>query len=140
MGTIISVQKFCEDNLSGLLKPIIYCSPSENILKAAEPINLLLSEKLADCRPEKRTMQIENCFNQIISQLPDGVIIKDFDVMFNPEYKVDVLKIMIAANKKKPFSVIWPGKYKDGRLFFAEDGYADFKTFNIDEYDVTCVI
>lgn len=140
MGTTISVQNYFGANLSGLMKPIIYCCPAENVYETAVPINLLLSKKLADFKPNKRTMQLETCFNQIINQLPDGVTIKDFEVMFNPEYKVDVLKILIAACKKKPFSVVWPGSYKDGKLFFAENGYPDFKMFNIDDYDVTCIV
>lgn len=140
MGTIIPAQKFSKDNVSGLLKPIIYCCPFEGITDTAVSINLLLAEKLASCKSSRRTMRIETFFNQILSQFPDGVVIKDFDVMFNPEYKVDVLKIMVDACKRKPFSIIWPGKCEDGKLFYAEDGYSDFKTFSVEDYDVTCII
>jgi len=137
---IIPAQKFSKENVSGLLKPIIYCCPYEDMTDDAVPINLLLAEKLASCRANRRTMRIENFFNQILGQLPDGVVIKDFDVMFNPEYKVDVLKIMVDACKRKPFSIIWPGKCEDGKLFYAENGYPDFKTFSVENYDVTCII
>ena len=140
MGTIIPAQKFSKDNVSGLLKPIIYCCPFEGITDTAVSINLLLAEKLSGCRSSRRTMRIETFFNQILSQFPDGVVIKDFDVMFNPEYKVDVLKIMVDARKRKPFSIIWPGKCEDGKLFYAEDGYPDFKSFSVEDYDVTCII
>lgn len=140
MGTIISARNFSKDNVSGLLKPIIYCCPYEGVADAAVPMNLLLAEKLADCRPDRRTMRIETFFNQILDQLPDGTVIKDFDVMFHPEYKVDVLKIMIVSCKKKAFSVVWPGKYEDGKLFYAEADYQDFKVFRVDEYDVTCIV
>ena len=140
MGTIIPGRKFSKDNVSGLLKPIIYCCPYEGVADTAVPINLLLAEKLAGCRPNRRTIRIETFFSQILDQLPDGTVIKDFDVMFNPEYKVDVLKIMIVACKKKEFSIVWPGKYEDGKLFYAEDGYQDFKVFSVEEYDVTCIV
>ena len=60
--------------------------------------------------------------------------------MFNPYYKVDVLKIMVDACKRKPFSIVWPGKYEDGKLFYAEEGYPDFKVFRVEEYDVTCIV
>ena len=140
MGTIIPAQKFSKDNVSGLLKPIIYCCPFEGITDTAVSINLLLAEKLSGCRSSRRTRRIEPFFNQILSQFPDGVVIKDFDVMFNPEYKVDVLKIMVDACKRKPFSIIWPGKCEDGKLFYAEDGYPDFKSFSVEDYDVTCII
>ena len=69
----------------------------------------------------------------------DGVTIKDIDVMFNPDYKVDVLKILIATRKRKNYSVIWPGKFEDGKLIYGEEGYPDYKVFNIADYDITCV-
>lgn len=140
MGTIIPARKFLHDNKSGLLKPIIYCGPHKGITDGAVSINLPLAEKLAGCRPNRRTMRIETFFNQILDQLPEGTIIKDFDVMFNPEYKVDVLRIMIVACKKKSFSVVWPGKYKNGKLFYADEAYSDFKVFDIEKYDVTCIV
>ena len=140
MGTIIPARKFSNGNISGLLKPIIYCCPSEDITSTAIPINLLLAKELADCKPSRRTMRIEVIFNRILDQLPDGSVIKDFDVMFNPEYKIDVLKIMVDACKRKPFSIIWPGKHENGKLFYAEDGYHDFKAFSVKEYDVTCIV
>ena len=140
MGTIISAHWFFKNNVSGLLKPIIYCCPYEGVEDVAVPINRLLAEKLIDCKKKQRTMRIETFFNQVLDQLPNDVVIKDFDVMFNPEYKVDVLRIMIVACRRKLFSVIWPGRYEDGKLFYAEEGYADFKIFNIEEYDVTCII
>lgn len=140
MGIIVSARKFSADNISGMLKPIIYCCPFEGVTDTAVSINLLLAEKLAGCKPSSRTMRIEGFFNQVLAQIPSGAVIKDFDVMFNPEYRVDVLRIMIVSCKKKSFSVVWPGKYEDGRLFYAENGYPDFKVFSVGEYDVTCVV
>ena len=131
MGTVIPARRFSNDNISGLLKPIIYCGPYENITDEAVSVNL---------PPNRRTVQIETFFNQILSQLPADSVIKDFDVMFNPYYKVDVLKIMVDACKRKPFSIVWPGKYEDGKLFYAEEGYPDFKVFRVEEYDVTCIV
>ena len=85
-------------------------------------------------------MRMEQCFQQVLNTLTEGVVIKDFDVMFNPEYEVDILRIMIAQYKIKPFDLIWPGKYQEGKLIYAEEGYSDYKVYEIDKYDVTCVI
>ena len=60
--------------------------------------------------------------------------------MFNPEYKVDVLKILMAAEKEKHPSVIWPGRCENGKLIYSEEGYPDYKTYDIETYDITCVI
>lgn len=140
MGAIIKVQDITSNNIKGLLRPIIYCNPSAEMITSAKPINEMLAELLIKYKASRRTIQMEKCFNQILFNFPDEVIIKDFDVMFNPTYKVDVLKIMIAAYKKKPFSIIWPGKCDNGKLLYAEEGYSDYKIFIVEDYDVTCII
>lgn len=140
MGTIILSMDFSPSVVLGLMKPIIYCGSFPEIDRIATSINKAMAEKLLECRPLRRTMKIEVFFNEIISQLPEDSIIKDFDVLFNPEYKIDVLKIMINACKYKRFSILWPGRYENRKLFYAEEGFADYKVFAIDDYDVLCII
>lgn len=140
MGVIIKERDFYPEKQEWIMKPIIYCTFIDKVEKEAVSINKLLAEKLIKFQPNRRTMRLEQCFNQVLNTLPDGVVIKDFDVMFNPKYQVDIIKIMITACKKKPFSIIWPGKCEDGKLFYAEEGYSDYKVFNLENYDVTCIV
>lgn len=140
MGKVIHSLSESSLTYTGLLKPIIYCCPDKATVESAVPLNQSLAEKLSVLTPKQRTMRLPACFEEILKTLPDNAVIKDFDVMFNPDYKVDVLKIMVEACKRKTFSIIWPGRYEDGRLFYAEDGYPDFKAFSVEEYDVTCII
>lgn len=140
MGIIIHSRLVSGLEYAGLLKPIIYCCPDKATVDGAVPLNHALAEKLSVLKSKRRTMRLAACFEEILKTLSGNAVIKDFDVMFNPNYKVDVLKIMVDACKRKPFSIIWPGKCEDGRLFYAEDGYPDFKIFSIEEYDVTCII
>jgi len=140
MGAIIQARVYSPENQAGLLKPIIYCCPYGNVISEAFSVNMLLAEKLLKLQPNLRSMRLEKCFSQVLDTLPNGVAIKDFDVMFNPEYQVDLLKIMILACKKKQFSIVWPGKYEAGMLVYAEVGYPDYKVFRIENYDVTCII
>lgn len=140
MGRIIRYSSVTGSEYIELRKPIIYCYPDKAMVDSAFSMNCVLAEKLSALKPKRRTMRLAMCFEGILKMLPDNTVIKDFDVMFNPDYKVDVLKIMVDACKRKPFSIIWPGKCEGGRLFYAEEGYPDFKTFSVEEYDVTCVI
>ncbi len=140
MGKIIHLLSITGSDYTDLPKPVIYCYQDKEMIDGAVPINFALAAKLSTLKPNRRSMRLAACFEEILKTLPDNAVIKDFDVMFNPNYKVDVLKIMVDACKRKPFSIIWPGKCEDGRLFYAEDGYPDFKTFSIEEYDVTCII
>jgi len=140
MGKIIRSRTAPQLELTGILKPIIYCDEENAMADSAVPLNQILSEKLFATHPKRRTIRLSQCFEDVLKTLPDDVIIKDFDVMFNPTYKVDVLELMVDVCKRKPFSIIWPGKCEDGKLLYAEDGYPDFKVFSIEEYDVTCIV
>ena len=99
MGVIITARKFSPQNQAGLLKPIVYCYPYEGVTEHAVSINLELAQALKAFKPKRRTMQIERCFAEILSKLPEGVVLKDFDALFNPDYKVDVMKMMVNTCK-----------------------------------------
>ena len=139
MGAIIQERDYRPENQAGMLKPIIYCVTSKEMADAMS-INKMLAEELIKVRKNRRTVQMERCFNQVILGLPDGAVIKDFDVLFNPDYQVDVLKIFVTACKQKTFSVLWPGRLEDGKLFYAEEGFSDYKVYNIGDYDITCIV
>lgn len=138
MGTIIEISRL-PDDAAMISRLLIYMKA---IQKMHEPrsVSKPLAEALLACKPNRRSMKLEQIFNNVLDTLPDGVVIKDIDVLFNPDYKVDVLKILIESRKRKRYSVIWPGKCEDGKLIYSEEGFPDYKTYNIENYDITCVI
>jgi hypothetical protein len=140
MGNIIESRFFSFEKKAALLKPIIFCNQSKEIDDTAFSINILLAEKLIKIKSNRRTIRIEKCLRDVLDSLPAEVTIKDFDVLFNPDYQIDILKIMVTVCKMKPFNILWPGKYENGALVYAQEGFQDFKVFNIEDYDVTCII
>lgn len=138
MGTIIEINKLPDEEAMPS-RLLIYLKA---IMKMQEPrsVSKPLAEALLACKANRRSMKMEQIFNSVLDKYPDGVVIRDIDVMFNPEYKVDVLKILIAARKRKRYSVIWPGKCENGKLIYGEEGYPDYRTYDIENYDITCVI
>jgi len=140
MVTIMKAQDITVCGNKGLFRPIIYCNPTDELAATAGSINISLARQLLKHKANRRSILLEKCLCQVLSEFPGEPIIKDIDVIFNPSYQVDILKIMISAYKKKPFSMIWPGTYREGQLFYAEEGYPDYKVFKIEDYDVTCII
>lgn len=140
MGIEISANEFALAQQSGLAKPIIYCCSYGKVEIEAVSVSVALTKELKQLRPSRRTMQLEKCFCKVLSELPNNVVVKDIDVMFNPVYAVDIMTLLITAYKKKSFSVIWPGTYCAGKLIYAEDGCPDYKVYNISDYDVTCIV
>ena len=137
MGTIIEYHQV-PDEEARISRLLVYFNALKKMIEP-QSVGKELADELLACKPNRRSMKLEQIFNTVLDRYPDGVTIKDIDVMFNPEYQVDVLKILIVARKRKRYSVIWPGRYEDGKLIYAEDGYPDYKVFNIADYDITCV-
>lgn len=140
MGVVFTYKEFSNQPIFGIPKVIVYCNPSQELLAKAISINIPLARNLMKFKPDRRTMRLEGIFSGILNELPKDPLIKDFDVMFNPDYKVNILKICIEARKRKPFGIIWTGKYENGKLYYAEEGYKDFTVYDINDYDVTVVI
>lgn len=122
------------------LKPVILCNCDSEVKQKAQSLNVILARKLNDIPLKSRTRKLEQCFIETLRDFDDNVIIKDFDVLFNPDYKIDAIAMMVSAYKKKSFSAIWPGKFEEGKLIYAEEGYSDYKIYDIGNYDITCVI
>lgn len=139
MGIEIQYRDFVHLKATGN-RLLIYYHALKSLQKQPVSVNRELSEKLIEIRPKRRSMKLEQCFNEVLAELPDGVIIRDFDVMFNPDYQVDVLKILTDARRHKNYSAIWPGEEKDGKLIYSVEDYPDYKTYEIENYDVTCII
>ena len=137
MGTIIEFHQVADEQAM-LNRLLIYMKAIKKMMEP-QSVSKELADELLACKPNRRSMKLEQIFNKVLDRYPDGVTIKDIDVMFNPEYQVDVLKILIEARKRKKYSVIWPGRFEDGKLIYAEEEYPDYKVYEIANYDITCV-
>ena len=140
MGIVIKLSNLPDIERNGIMKPVIYCCSDQALIEKAVSLNIEIAKRLTVVKPNRRTMRLEQCFQQVLGTLPDNVVIKDFDVMFNPDYAVDVLRIICSAARTKSFRVLWPGKYENDRLIYAEEGFGDYKVFQISKYDVTVVV
>lgn len=138
MGTVINLRQLATQQ--NMYRLIIYANGTYEQKASAVSINKRLAEELRKLKPTRRTMQMEKCFNKILDSLPEKVVIKDIDVMFNPAYMVDVIRILVEANKRHPFSLVWSGRYDDNRLLYGEEDLADYKAFEISDYDIVCVV
>lgn len=138
MGTVVEAKNL--QTGKELFRLLIYAKASGPLNDIACSVNKPLAEELLKLKPSRRTMQMEKCFVRVLATFPQMPVIKDIDVMFNPAYEVDVMKMLISAYKQKPFKLVWPGNYEDGRLIYSYENYQDYRTFEINDYDIICVI
>ena len=140
MGKQISKFEYQMFGLEGLLKPIFFCCLDEELSQRAISLNVQLAEKLLAVKPQRRSIKLDSIVAQVLDALPPRSIIKDIDVLFNPAYQVDVLRVLIGACRRNEFSIIWPGKLSKGKLIYAEPGYSDYQSFDLEKYDITCIV
>lgn len=138
MGMVLSQNNFSPGR-DGILMPVVYVQPNRGIERQAISINHELSIALSVIAPKRRAMRMNQVLRSIVQELPEDAIICEFDALFHPEYQIDVLQMLIAVCRTKPFSLIWPGTYEGGKLIYAEEGRPDYKVFEIVNYDITCV-
>lgn len=137
MGEVLKIKQLNDQEMA-LSRLMVYANYLQK-LEEPKSISKEMADGLLACVPKRRSMRMEDIFYSVIKKYPDGVIIKDIDVMFNPEYKIDVLKILISARKRKKYYVIWPGRIENGKLIYGEEGFPDYKEYDIADYDITFV-
>ncbi len=137
MGVMI---RLCDmkDETGMISRLKIYNKELQNIV-STKSVSKELANSLLEYEEKRRGIKLEQIFNHIIDMYPDGVVIQDIDIMFNPNYKVDVMKIMIEARKRKEFSVIWPGRQEGMKLIYGEEDDQDYKVFQIEDYDIAYI-
>lgn len=138
MGAIIDKHQLAMQK--DFYRLVIYVNNTYEWSSNVVSINKLLAEELRKLKSTRRTMSLEKCFINFLDNFQDNVVIRDIDVVFNPSYKIDVIRMFVEANKHHPFSLIWPGRCNNHRLIYSEEGLADYKTYEISDYDIVCVV
>ena len=138
MGTLVEYRKMPDKHT--VYRLLIYSKAISEIASQATAVNKSIAAELVDLKPSRRTMQLEKSFVKVLELLPEQPVIKDIDVLFNPAYKVDVMKMLVSAYKQKKFSLVWPGTFSDGKLIYSEEGYPDYRVYEIKDYDIMYVI
>jgi hypothetical protein len=54
-------------------------------------------------------------------------------------YEIDVLRLFTDIARQRKLIIKWCGSADENTLTYAEQGYADYKRYNINDYDITVV-
>lgn len=100
-----------------------------------------LSAKLIEYSMESRSYKVTYELDKIIRENENNnILINSINILFNPSYKLDVLKYVSNLARVKKVVVVWNGTYTKDKLIFSEPKYTDYREFNIKDYDIICLI
>jgi hypothetical protein len=73
--------------------------------------------------------------------IPQGkpVYLTGYEMLFDPRYELDVIRLFIELSRQNTIIIRWCGAVGDDVLTYAEKGYADYKQYKMNAYDVTIV-
>ena len=126
--------------------PLIFIDPSTRTLRKLSDsgyqeisLNRDLAAKLMKLPIEQRSQSIMEKTREILGQNHSGVIIRDFEILFDPSYHLDVLKMFCELARQFRIAVVWCGSFHENTLKFAEPGYSDYHSYHVDHYAVYCI-
>lgn len=126
--------------------PIILCSAAPRAIRKLYEsgykdlsLNKELSFSLKDIPNEKRISSVQIETQRIISETGSSVLLSDFEMLFDPRYKLDVLKLFCEVSRTTRLAVKWCGTLGADALEYAEPQYPDHQIFNLANYTVICV-
>ena len=146
MGKTINNRTLLASKLLEIPSPILLCvhrSDYENaVLDAGSHIvslNLPLANELVG---KSEDGKFANITETVLKLMPNNapVFLTDYEMLFDPRYELDVIKLFCEISRYEKLVVKWCGKYDDGFLTYAEQGFDDYKKYKISEYEIACVI
>lgn len=147
MGAIINVSMLNADVLKKARTPIILCSFPTRVAKLLEDgqyvtlnFNIKLAEALLKIPQHQRGRKANDEIMKIISQCHAPVFLDNYEILFDPRYDIDVIKVFSEISRWQRIIVKWCGNLNENALEYAAPEYKDFHSFKIKDYDITCVI
>ncbi len=125
--------------------PLIVCSDASRVKKKlAEAeyqeikINKDLAKKLLAYPQKERLKHVEESFKTLLNyQKP--LYITDFEILFDPRYEIDVIKLFCEKARIINLAVKWPGTLTNGKLIYADPGAPDYHEYDFHAYQIRIV-
>ena len=146
MGKVINNRTLTVKRMLALPLPIILCNQRDDFDKGIAEAGyqtVLLNLSLANALRDESTSETPvNLTSIIIALLPKGeaIYLTDFEMIFDPKYNLDVMKLFSEISRHNKLIVRWCGRFSADSLIYAEVGYEDYVIFKISEYEISCVI
>lgn len=103
-------------------------------------LNIRLAEELVKFPPNQRSQKASDAVMSIVSQCHIPVLLEDYEILFDPRYDIDAIKVFIEMARRCKVAIKWCGKVSGEALEYANPGDRDYISFRIQDYDITCVV
>ena len=103
-------------------------------------VGLLLSERMLRVKTEGLSTSITSELDNILDEDNGDILLTNTDILFAPEYGLDVIKLLLQLGRNQRLYLPWPGEITGERLTYSEPSRFDFKEYNVKDYVDTYVV
>lgn len=103
-------------------------------------IGLMLGERMYKAKADGSIVNIVNELDAILGEEHRDITLENSDILFSPEYELDVMKLLLQVGRNQRLYMQWPGEINGEKLTYSEPGRFDFKEYNIKDYVDTYVV
>lgn len=146
MGSKVKCSLSFIENIAKSNIPTIIYNPSKQHLNSVFEIsdeiislNLILAENLLNYHVDERPDVVHTEVMNILTESKTLLLLKDFEMLFDPRYKIDVVKLIVEVSRRRKIVALWPGTLNESTLVYASIESPDYQVFGINNYDIICV-
>lgn len=103
-------------------------------------IGLILSERMYRSKADGSRVSIVDELDAILEEKQRDLALANIDILFSPEYELDVIKLLLQVGRNQRLYIQWPGNVNGEKLTYSEPGKFDFKEYNIKDYVDTYIV
>jgi hypothetical protein len=103
-------------------------------------VGLLLGERMFRVKIEGSFVSIILELDAILGEEHRDILLTNTDILFAPEYGLDVIKLLLQLGRNQRLYLPWPGEIAGERLTYSEPSRFDFKEYNVKDYVDTYVV
>ncbi|NCB25598.1 MAG: BREX-3 system P-loop-containing protein BrxF [Bacteroidia bacterium] len=141
MGTVIKRRDF-PAVIEQARQGVFVLAPNVTVPVNATFVNigLTLGEKMYKAKADGSPVNITNELDAILGEERRDITLSNTDILFSPEYELDVIKLLLQVGRNQRLYMQWPGEINGEKLTYSEPGRFDFKEYNIKDYVDTYVV
>lgn len=126
--------------------PILLCTADPRIRRVLEDasyqhlnLNLALSRILSEDVGKVKGTNISLLVRQIVEDVAGPVLLENFEMLFDPRYQLDVIRLFVELSRKKRLAVECSDYITGKRFKYSEPQNDDYQVYDLARYTVFCV-
>ena len=96
-----------------------------------------LSKKLIELTVKQQVLRTSGLTKEIINNIhSDVALIDNIEILFNPDLKVDPIRLLMNSSRNKTLAVAISGKQIGNYIIYVEPDHPEYKKLKIKDYEV----